>query len=227
MLRSVVLMPVTLRVCTSIVIISRWGDEEIIISPEQRYLPDREMRFFKLPRRLIRTIVFPYQCRFLFFPSPLLSFGTFALLSWRKQGMPWTSLKGGTQTAHVLITSVSELVWRTISSYQVSNFPLGKYNFWHIWCISTGQASAAVWRRRHSQGAKLPSTGHYEWNVSNGWENDCPLTCARRSRIFMFGTAILLLPCDWICLVSNCIRWCLGYSRSSFQVYTLYFYLPG
>ena len=93
--------------------------------------------------------------------------------------------------------------------------------FWLILRISTGQATAAVWRRRSPQSAKLPTTGCYERNVRNGWKNDSPLTCARRPWISMFGPAMFLLPCDWRCHVCICVLWCLGYSRSIFQEYSL------
>lgn len=52
---------------------------------EGTYLTGR-CKFFELPRRLIRAVLFPYQYRFLFLPSLLLSFVTFALLSQKKRG---------------------------------------------------------------------------------------------------------------------------------------------
>ena len=128
-------MSVTLKVCTSIVSISRRGGEEEIIFPrrEGTYLTGRCSSSNSLGD-WYEQYCSPTSVGFLFLPSLLLSFGTFALLSQRKQGTPWTFKlwypdRARPRSAQVLLVSVSEGVRRTTSPRQVSTFPPGKYNF--------------------------------------------------------------------------------------------------
>ena len=129
-------MPVTLKVCTSIVSISRrGGEEEIIFSRrEGTYLTGRCSSSNSLGD-WYEQYCSPTSVGFVFLPSLLLSFMTFPLLSQRKLGKPWTFFKmwypdrARPRSAQVLLVSVSEGVRRTTSPRQVSTFPLGKYNF--------------------------------------------------------------------------------------------------
>ena len=163
-------MPVTLKVCTSIVSISHRGGEEEIIFPwrEGTYLTGRCSSSNSLGD-WYEQYCFPTSVGFLFLPSLLLSFMTFALLSQRKLGTPWTSFKmwypdrARPRSAQVLLVSVSEGVRRTTSPRQVSTFPPGKYNFSSVSGFFLEQRSM-----RSQQ-----EEGNLRWNKTNCFESVC------------------------------------------------------